>query len=382
MAVERNLGERWAEKLCIVGFCQSSRDRTPWEDESWEIWNLNRGSIFNVRATRWFDLHSPTIRHWAHRRPNEHMKFLHDFPGPVYLHEVDPDLPNSVRYPFEEVTEDLGRGLWRLDEQGVRHDCLKTPYFDSSIAYEIALGIHLGFKQILVTGVDLNTAGEYVWQRSGVSYLLGVAQGRGIDVILPDNCPLLTGPLYGRGFLAEGGEHLSPSQLETRFETLKAEHLDLAAKINQMQGAHSELVNFTIKQMIPGVDQEKADQRRVAMEQQISAMQGKAEQINGAIKEVMNLMHTTPDGMTQEEAERQIRAREMADLDEKLHGYKRHGGEELSEGDMSALAVLDEQAPLVGHPSTATGQYYPSPPFVPVGAGTQNGQLVGVGASG
>jgi hypothetical protein len=330
------------ERVVIVGFCATSREYTPWTDDRYEVFNLNRGYIFGKRATRWFDLHSPTIRHWAHRRPGGHMTFLQTFPGPVYLHEVDPEIPTSVRYPFEDVTADLGVHLYRMDAQGERKDCLSTPYLDSSIAYELALAIHEGFKEIMVTGVDLNTQSEYVFQRSGVSYLMGVAQGRGIDVVLPDNCPLLTGPLYGRGFLAEGGEHLSPQQLETRLEALNAEREHLTAELNQLRGAHGELVKYTIAQMIPGPDHEQSERRRVQMEAMIGQYEQKLGQVQGALKEVVNLIHQTPDGMTQEEAERQIKARALGDLDVQVNGYARHGGEELSEGDMSAHAILDE----------------------------------------
>lgn len=335
--MELQTKERWE----IIGFCQTSRDMATYGADKTVV-GLNRGYIFMPRADIWFDMHSQTIRNWAHRRPAGHMKFLHDFPGPVFLHEVDPDIPNSVRYPLEEVQEDIGRHLFRIAEDGSRKDMLATPYYDSSIAYELALAIHLKAKEITLVGVDLNTQGEYVWQRSGVSYLLGVAQGRGIDVILPHNCPILQGQLYGRGFLAEGGEHLSPQQLETRLNALKAEHDHLSKEINQLQGAHHELVEFTIAQMVPGVDHEKAEQRRQQMEHTIAQMQSKAEQVGGALKEVLNLMHTTADGMTQEEAERQIRARDLGDLDVKLNGYHRNGGEELSEGDMTAHAILDE----------------------------------------
>lgn len=338
--------ERKTDRLVIVGFCQSSRDRTPWDDPRYTIFSLNRGYIFGLRSDVHFDLHSPTIRNWQHRRPKGHMDWLRSFPGVVYLHEPDPEIPNGKRYPFEEVTADVGGLLFRLDDKGGVKDCRQSPYFDSSIAYELALGIHMGFKQILMTGVDLNTDSEYVWQRSGVSFYLGLALGRGIEVVLPDNCPLLTGPLYGRGFLAEGGEHLSASQLETRLAALKAEHDNLAAAINQLQGAHAELVNVTLAQMVPGVDHEAMDRRRVQMEHQIAAMQGKAENVAGALKEIIHLISLTPDGMTQEEAEAQIRAREVAEIDVQVNGYHSLQGEELSEGDMSALAVLDEPGPV------------------------------------
>jgi hypothetical protein len=324
-------------KVAIVGFCQTSRDRVPYDDPDYEVWGLNRGYIFMPRADRWFDLHSPVIRGAETRRPGRHMDWLARFPGPVYLHEADPQVPTSVAFPLAEVAADVGAGLWRLDEQGERADARAVPYFDSSIAYEIGLAIHEGFDEICMVGVDLNTQGEYVWQRSGVSYLLGVAMGRGIAVVLPDNCPILTGPLYGRGYLSSEGEHMSLAQLETRVKALNDERNHELKELSQLTGALREL-QFVIDQMVPGLDHERMERRRHEMERAIAEASAKVERVTGAIKETLYWIHQTPGGQSPEEFAR-------AQLDAGVHGYHRNGGEDLSEGDCSALAMLDAPAP-------------------------------------
>jgi hypothetical protein len=137
------------KKVAIVGFCDANRDLAPYEDPTWEIWGLNRGSIFMHRADRWFDMHSPEIRHWDQRRPGKHEVFLRTFGGPVYLHEVDPNIPTSLAYPLEEVAADINANLFRVDALG--GSLLPTtnqPYLTSSITYEIALAIHEGFEEI------------------------------------------------------------------------------------------------------------------------------------------------------------------------------------------------------------------------------------------
>lgn len=333
------------ERIAVVGFCQTSREYTPWDDPRYTIIGLNRGSIFMKRADIWYDLHSPLIRGWKHRRPGKHLEFLKNFPGPVFLHEVDPEIPNSVRYPFEEVTEDLGANVFRMTADGTRTDSKTRPYYDSSIAYELALAIHWQPKEIMLVGVDLNTESEYKWQRSGVQWLLGVASGRGIDVVLPDNCPLLTGPLYGRGYLAEKGEHMSPEQLESRFDAYKVEMEQTVAELHRMEG-RLQAVKGIGDQMVPGLDHEKLDQERQKIEHALQQLVAKAQNCEGALNETIHWIHQTPDGMTQDEAQRQI---EMRQTDIKLNGYHKHGGEELSEGDQSAYALMDEPEPVLAN---------------------------------
>lgn len=329
------------ERICIAGFCQTSRDLVPYEDDRYTIVGLNRGAIFMPRADVWFDLHSPLIRGWKHRRPGEHIEWLKRFPGPVFLHEVDPEIPNSVRYPFEEITAEFGANIFRQSvKDGTRADSRTTPYYDSSIAYELAWAIAQKPKEILLVGVDLNTQSEYVFQRSGVSFWLGIAAGRGIDVVLPDNCPLLTGPLYGRGYLAESGEHMSSEQLESRFTALRAQMEETLAELHRLQGQERE-ITFVLDQMIPGIDHEKVDQRRNKIRQAIGELTAKAQSCEGALNETQYWIHQTPDGLTQDEARRQIEAT-LEETDLKINGYRHFGGEELSEGDLSQLARLDE----------------------------------------
>lgn len=366
MPLDRMRVTEGRDKAIIAGFCESSRHLTVYDDPSYYVVGLNRAYIWQKRADAWFDMHSPAIRNWYHRRDKDHARWMRSFPGPIYMHEVDPDIPNSVRYPIEEVQEDIGVGLWRLIGSGeggpmgassgggtVQHGARKhvtandlerkqatdTPYFDSSIAYEIALAIHEGFKEIMVVGVDLNTQGEYVWQRSGVSYLLGLAQGRGITVVLPDNCPLLQGNCYGRAFLMPGGEHMSQAQLETRLEALYEEMRIKVEAAAEMRGRTVQ-AEALAQQMIPGIDQEKLHghvKQLKAMTQQ-AALEVKATE--GAVKETLYWIHQTPDGDPPSQ-----RAHE---LDQRVNGYHTLKDEQLSEGDLSTFAEINQPAELAG----------------------------------
>lgn len=328
------------DKVAIVGFCETSRRLAPYGDQSYLVAGLNRGYIFMPRAEVWFDLHSPQIRGWHHRRSTQHLEWLKRFPGPIYLHEADPELPNSIAFPLDEVQEDIGANLWRLavEDQKTLTEATGKPYFDSSIAYEIALAIHEQFKEILLVGVDLNTAGEYVWQRSGVSYLLGLAQGRGIKVVLPDNCPLLQGNCYGRAYLTPGGERMSQQQLETRLEALMEELRHKTEAYAEWRGAQREAEHLSA-QMAPGLDQERLADRVKKLRQQVQQTGLEVKAVEGGVKETLYWIHQTPDGDPPSDL--------VVKAEKRVNGYSAAAGEQISEGDLTPMAELGEPEPAL-----------------------------------
>ena len=95
------------------------------------------------------------------------------------MQEAYDEIPNSTEYPLGAVSELVG------------------DYYNSSIAYMLGLAIYEGYDKIALWGVDLigqggwGHADEYMDERPNVEYLLGFARGKGIDVWLPEVCPLL-----------------------------------------------------------------------------------------------------------------------------------------------------------------------------------------------
>ena len=157
---------RTRDRVAIVGFCKPHRDWLSYDEDDLEIWGLNRGYVFMPRADMWFEMHGPAIHEWQQRRPGKHLQFLKTFPGQVVMHSARTDLiPNSVDYPLREVAEDLGANVsWFLpgkdDQSGA-----EEPYLSSTVNQEIALAIYMGFKEIALYGIDLNTTSEYAWQK-------------------------------------------------------------------------------------------------------------------------------------------------------------------------------------------------------------------------
>jgi len=176
------------DKVAIVGFAPSWKE-TPWDDQSYEIWCLNEfykvgNQIKNFRADRWFEIHD---RNSKSKSNPEHQKFLKECPCPVYMWKKYDDIPNSVKFPKDEIIN-------FFEEKG----CKGARYFTNSISWFIAFAIYEGFKTIAVYGVDMATDSEWGWQRPSCEYWIGLAEGMGIEVIIPPSSDLLKcTQLYG-----------------------------------------------------------------------------------------------------------------------------------------------------------------------------------------
>ena len=221
-------------------------------------------------------------------------------------------------YPLAEVAADVGPFIRRIGPTsrvgceacaGARHrttgsggqpcgcvchtggaEALRTwdttgePYLTSSIAYELALAIHEGFAEIHLYGVDLTTEGEYAWQKPGVEFLMGVAAGRGITVVVPDNCPMLRGGLYGRGFMSNEPEHFGYEQLAHR---LAAQQNDLKAVQQQLaeaSGARGEF-EFLLAQAVAGMDPQALEAGAQNATKGLEALAGSNEMVRGGLGE-------------------------------------------------------------------------------------------------
>ncbi|MFA4834903.1 MAG: hypothetical protein WC749_02360 [Dehalococcoidia bacterium] len=175
--------EKRKKKVCIVGFAPSWKE-TPWQEdiENTEIWVLNEfykvaPQAKGFRVDRWFEIHdldSPS------KNTPEHIAFLKQCPVPLYVREKRDDLPNSVVLPiFDIIAYFRNKGY-----QG-------ASYLTNSISEMIAFAIYEGFKEVSVLGVDMSTAGEYGFQKPSCEYWLGVCDGLGIKLYIPDASELL-----------------------------------------------------------------------------------------------------------------------------------------------------------------------------------------------
>lgn len=164
-------------RVAVVGAAPSAA-LAPYRDPSWQVWALpwrNR----TPGIARFFEMHDrarwPTGDHGE-----RYLARLRALTVPVAMIRQHPDIPTSEPYPLAMVA-----------------DCIGRDYFASSIAYMVALAVTERADEIGLWGVDMDAEDEYRQQRPNLEWLLGLAEGRGIRVTLPEGCPLLSSPRYG-----------------------------------------------------------------------------------------------------------------------------------------------------------------------------------------
>lgn len=184
-------------QIAIVGKAPSSMQLAPYKDQSWEIWSINDSIYRNMvpRASRQFELHNIELT----KQPgyDDYYPWLKTCPIPVYVNAVHPEISNGVLFPREKVLEAFP--IYVLtDGRMVRRG---LSYYTNSISYLIALaiweleGVEDG-SAIGLWGVDMAQHGrhlksEYAAQRPSCEVFIGIGIGRGIKMVIPEECDLL-----------------------------------------------------------------------------------------------------------------------------------------------------------------------------------------------
>ena len=171
MCAANGAADRKAKRrvVAIVGTSPTSRLMANREPADVEIWGLQSTETFLDRCDRVFEMHGPGITDFS----DEKSAFDRTCGVPVYVVQPDHGLPTGVLYPFAEVGINL------------------RAYWSNTISYMLALAVYEGVDEIHLWGCDMATGTEHEKERPGVEYWLGVAEGRGIALTLPDSSPLL-----------------------------------------------------------------------------------------------------------------------------------------------------------------------------------------------
>ena len=181
--------EKPERRIAILGTASTWKS-CPFDDPSLEIWHLNDAWVLKPpRVDRWFDLH-PFDRMYF-RKPNEkvnvanvpagffvrpqgHVEWLRSQTIPVYVQDAAQlGTPSAVTFPRDRVVAAFG------------------DQFASSPAWMLGLAMLEGATEIHIYGIHLATEWEYVKQKPNLSFLLGIAAGRGIKIVIPKGAPLL-----------------------------------------------------------------------------------------------------------------------------------------------------------------------------------------------
>ena len=112
----------------------------------------------------------------------------------------------------------------------------------SSVAYAIALAIHRGYERIELYGAEMETNTEYGHQRQGVAFWVGVAVGKGIEVIHKSDT-FWNQPLYGY----EGNTRVEMDHYRQRITHLSEKRAEVEAKHIEFVDAINRLISNFVK---------------------------------------------------------------------------------------------------------------------------------------
>lgn len=160
------------KKIAIVGTAQSSHMDAPYDDESWEIWTLGANVENGKRITRLFELHTQHVLESAHSW-NGLLPYMEKMEDKVLLGHPNPSLPKAQIFPKDEIVKKFGA------------------YFTSSIAWMIGYALLQEPDAIGLWGIDMLGDEEYGNQRPCCEYLLGIARGMNITLVMADESPVM-----------------------------------------------------------------------------------------------------------------------------------------------------------------------------------------------
>ena len=151
-----------------------------------DLWHVPYARIFDVHPVGFIQDRRPDLWAWYGQQTE-----------PVYLVEWSPEIPASVRYPREAITDRFGPTAGRA--------------FSSSVDHMMALALYEGVDLIRLDGVRMNSMEEWHTQRECLAYWIGVARGMGVDVITDPEAALVT-PAIVYGFDERTGADRAPGQ--------------------------------------------------------------------------------------------------------------------------------------------------------------------------
>jgi len=224
---------RNSDTCVIVGFAPPSRNSVPWDDLSKDLIGINEELAF----TDWFKRKPENIAAWFQLHPRQsftradnqndpnHWKWLRQkHPFPIFMQERYSDVPSSVKYPYDKVTQEFGT------------------YFTSTLTYVMAWAYQQGYKRLELYGFNMASNTEYIKQRPNAHYFIGLMRGKGIDVYVPPNCTLMQGYAeYAYGDVMIGCRQ-DLEMLEKVHDT-KLE--SVSDKVNNMRGVANALLDAT-----------------------------------------------------------------------------------------------------------------------------------------
>jgi hypothetical protein len=172
-------------KIALIGSANTVH-LAPWYDPTWEIWAHATVYPYCKRVDRFFDLHPWK---WISEKPVPgYLAWLKTLHTPIYMQRKFRDVPASVRFPKERVMAEHPR------------------YFTSHAAWMIALALTEGVTHLGFYGIHYALDEEHKKQRTGCEFWMGVAHGRGVQIVNPEGSPLIREPKWLYGYESHDGK--------------------------------------------------------------------------------------------------------------------------------------------------------------------------------
>ena len=137
-----------------------------------ERWGVNTTYRIDPSVTKIY--HMDSFDGWPDGEKQKVIAELAALDIPVILQKPHPDIPKSEALALDDLI-----GLVRIT------------YFTSTVAYMLADAIRMGFERIVLHRIlRLPHSMGYIEQKSCLDFWAGVAIGRGIDLMISDDCAI------------------------------------------------------------------------------------------------------------------------------------------------------------------------------------------------
>ena len=262
--------------VAIVGTNILTRSLIDWTlDADYWVFNEVAALDWPQRMDGSFQMHIPPL--WRTKQNVNYEKYyewLQQPHGkPVWMQDVYPDVPDSVRYPKDEITKKF------IADRLVDENGNPIEVFTSTAAYALALALYQGRKTIYLFGIEMASDTEFVRQKPGFTFWCGLAAGLGVKIVKRSQSLLFQEKTYGyAGEVTISKEELEesiarmklvePASLE-KLKRLKdnarilldsafsqKERVDIVKVINAFTDANNEVLTATFEhgQLIGGIN--------------------------------------------------------------------------------------------------------------------------------
>jgi len=227
---------RQKRRIAIVGSAPHRMD-APYHDSKWEIWGINDQWRWMPRFDVLFEFHHPDKFSGDGKQQRQEWLKNHKGPQPIIIQQVFDEIPKSIAYPLDDI-----RKMFRVDED-------RDLYANNSVSFVLAFAIAQlqAGDEIGLWGVDMSTwqaDGEYAHQRPSCEYFIGIAKGRGINIVLARTSDLLTCDcLYAFGIKTGDAARIDEKRRTILLEKVEKLKGDIAKTVEQGNAQVNELQN-------------------------------------------------------------------------------------------------------------------------------------------